>query len=125
MTLTNEWTEAEREDRKEKLQTCSHFLFLFLGVTLALSQASLKLLWHALIAVFTHRPQINLHKLIPEPYKARHEERGRTGIIAGSTEVQKMMSIATGERERKERERGGKTLEVHRERERAAPKLGK
>lgn len=64
---TNQWMERSGEGGKEKkgLQTDGHFLFLLLGVALALGQPALQLLGHALIAVLTHRLQVHLYKLVP------------------------------------------------------------
>lgn len=68
------------------LQTDGRFLLAVFGVALASRQPAFQLLWHALVAVFAHGPQVDFDKLIsmlPPTHQERHgreeKERGREG----------------------------------------------
>lgn len=59
------------------LQTDGGFLLAVFGVELAPRQPALQLLWHALVAVFAHGPQVDFHKLISKLPPMHREQQGR------------------------------------------------
>lgn len=59
------------------LQTDGRFLFAVFGVALAPRQPALQLLWHVLVAVFAHGPQVDFHKLISKLPPPHREQQGR------------------------------------------------
>lgn len=74
-TLASTWETltAPTDGRRERKAACVEalqrdgglFLALF-AVALTSGQAAFQLLWHPLIAVLAHRPQVNFNKLISE-----------------------------------------------------------
>lgn len=68
--------------RLSALQTDGGFLLAVFGVALASRQPAFQLLWHALVAVFAHGPQVDFDKLIsklPPRHQKQHVREDREG----------------------------------------------
>lgn len=81
--LTKEERSTGGGEKKKSLQTDGLFLFLLLFLlrfTFPFGKASLKFIWHFLIAVFADRFEINFNKLIPSESRAEKKDEKRRRV---------------------------------------------